>query len=56
LRDGFGVGRFAVDLGDEDGGLRGEVFGEFFPDWGEGFAVCEGGGLVGVFCFHLIRW
>jgi hypothetical protein len=56
LRDGFGVGRFAVDLGDEDGGLGGEVFGEFFPDWGEGFAVCEGGGLVGVFCFHLIRW
>jgi hypothetical protein len=27
LRDGFGVGRFAVDFGDEDGGLGGEVFG-----------------------------
>ena len=41
MRGGFGVGSFAVDFGDEDIRLRGEVVGELFPDRGEGLAVCS---------------
>ena len=39
---GFGVGSFAVDLGDEDVGLGGEIGGQLLPDGGEGLAVCSG--------------
>lgn len=42
LRGGFGVGGFAVDFGDEDVGLGGEVVGYLLPDGGEGLAVCFG--------------
>jgi hypothetical protein len=52
LRGGFGVGGFAVDFGDEDVGLGGEVGGELFPDGGEGLAVCEGS----VSCAGSITW
>ena len=40
LSKGFGVLGFGVDFGNEDGGFRGKVIGERFPDGSKRLAVC----------------
>lgn len=43
LSRSLGVGGFGVDLGDEDGGLGGEVVSKSLPDRGKALAVCAFG-------------